>query len=99
MNMYLDLKRLIPSTPAATNTTSSTATKGAGQSTSTTAVITQADVDDWTSKQKKALSHIRLRVGDGPMAYIRNTATGAEAWETLESIYRPKGAISIIHVQ
>jgi hypothetical protein len=30
------------------------------------------------------------------MAYIENAKTAAEAWEKLERVYQPKGAISII---
>ena len=32
------------------------------------------------------------------MAYIRKATTAKEAWEKLQSIYQPKGAIFIIHL-
>nr|GAT50129.1 predicted protein [Mycena chlorophos] len=54
---------------------------------------------DWRCAQVKALAIIRTRVGDSPMAYIRSAKTGKEAWDKLQSIYMPKGAITIIHLR
>ena len=57
------------------------------------------DKEAWERGTRKALSSIRLRVGEGPMAYIRRATNAKEAWEKLQSIYQPKGAISIIHIR
>nr|GAT45398.1 polyprotein [Mycena chlorophos] len=54
---------------------------------------------EWRTKQSKALAMIRLRVGDGPMPYIRGATTAKQAWDKLQSIYAPKGAITIIHLR
>lgn len=57
------------------------------------------DLAAWKKNQRKALSAIRLRVGDGPLAYVRNASSAAAAWTKLESIYRPKGSISVIQLR
>src|SRR5262245_56841165 len=64
-----------------------------------TGTVTAGDMDKWERGQRKALSSIRLRVGEAPMAYIRRAATAKDAWEKLQSIYQPKGAIAIIHLR
>ncbi|CAK5269961.1 unnamed protein product [Mycena citricolor] len=56
-------------------------------------------MEGWKKKQRKALSAIRLRVGDGPMAYIQACTTGINAWVRLQRVYQPKGAISIIRLR
>src|SRR5579859_2903306 len=63
-----------------------------------TGTVEAGDIEKWERGQCKALSSIRLRVGESPMAYIRRATTAKEAWEKLQSIYQPKGAISIIHL-
>ncbi|KAF7334034.1 hypothetical protein MVEN_02308800 [Mycena venus] len=53
----------------------------------------------WDKQQRKALTHIRLRVGVGPLAYISWATTAVEAWDKLKSVYQPKGAINIIRLR
>jgi hypothetical protein len=56
-------------------------------------------INAWERGTRKALSSIRLRVAESPMAYIRRATTAKEAWDKLESIYQPKGALAVIHVR
>src|ERR1700678_4181667 len=69
------------------------------QSARPTDTVTVEDMAKWERGSRKALSSIRLRVGESPMAYIRRATTAKEAWDKLQSIYQPKGAISIIHLR
>ena len=64
-----------------------------------TGTVKPEDMEKWERGTRKALSSIRLRVGEAPMAYIRRSTTAKEAWNKLQSIYQPKGAISIIHLR
>ena len=73
-------------TPASTRTIPG-ATTDAPSTTQTIPGITQADIDDWETKQHKALSIICLRVADAPMAYIQTSTTGIDAWTKLQDIY------------
>ncbi|KAF7334044.1 hypothetical protein MVEN_02310000 [Mycena venus] len=57
-----------------------------------------AALTEWERKQRKALAVIRLHVAEGPMAYIQWATTGVEAWNKLQSVYQPKGAINIIRL-
>jgi len=63
-----------------------------------TGTVTTEDMEKWERSTRKALLSIHLRVGESPIAYIRRATTAKEAWEKLQSIYQPKGAISIIHL-
>jgi hypothetical protein len=45
-------------------------TPDAPTTTQTIPAVTEADIEDWETKQRKALSTIRLRVGDAPMVYV-----------------------------
>ncbi|KAF7371743.1 hypothetical protein MVEN_00030800 [Mycena venus] len=58
-----------------------------------------AALTEWERKQCKSLTVIRLRVAQGPMAYIQRATTGVEAWNKLQSVYQPKGAINIIRLR
>lgn len=42
-------------------------------------------IQNWTTKDRKALSTIRLRVADGPLVYIASAKTSKDAWETLKT--------------
>lgn len=75
---------------------SKTAEPTVGENASAQAVAAHAE---WKKKQRKALSAIRLRVGDGPMAYIQMATTAVDARTKLARVYQPKGAISIIRLR
>jgi hypothetical protein len=53
----------------------------------------------WKSKDRKALSMIRLRVGDGPLVYIAGAKTSKEAWTALKDMFEARGPIGIITVR
>ena len=50
----------------------------------------------WRSKDKQALSHVRLRVSDAVLVYISSVDTSKEAWDVLSDTYLPKGVISLV---
>lgn len=54
------------------------------------------DQKQWKSKDQRALSAIRLRVGDAALVYIAGSKTSKDAWDTLKAMYEVRGAIGII---
>ena len=64
-----------------------------------TGTTTPEEMDKWERGTRKALSSIRLRVGESPMAYIRRSTEAKEAWDKLQSIYQPRGALTIVHLR
>jgi hypothetical protein len=50
----------------------------------------------WKERDQLALSHIRLRVKDSIIVYVRNAKTAAEAWKILSQTYETKGALAIV---
>jgi transposase InsO family protein len=61
-----------------------------------TPAIGAQSIADWERKDRQALSAIRLRVSDAPLVYITNAKTSKEAWDTLEKMYRPRGAFAVV---
>jgi len=53
----------------------------------------------WSLKDQKALSSIRLRVGDGPLVYITGSKTSKAAWDALKNMYEARGPIGIVTVR
>jgi hypothetical protein len=56
-------------------------------------------VADWKKKSKKALASIRLRVADGPKAFIKDCTVASDAWNILKGIYEPKGALARVQAR
>ena len=44
-----------------------------------------------STKNNKAISHIKLLCEDGPLLYIRDIYSAFDAWKRLEEICNPKG--------
>ncbi|GLB42029.1 putative mitochondrial protein [Lyophyllum shimeji] len=50
----------------------------------------------WLSKDRRALTAIRMRVGKGPFAYVRGAKRSKDAWEALENVYEVQGALGVV---
>jgi hypothetical protein len=51
-------------------------------------------IADWKKKSKN-----RLRVADGPRAFIKDCTIASDAWDILKRIYEPKGARARVQAQ
>jgi hypothetical protein len=60
---------------------------------------TPSEKATWEHKQMKALGQIFFRVGEKPMAHIKNMKTAKAAWEKLQRIYETRGITAIIRLR
>lgn len=50
----------------------------------------------WLQKDRRALTHIRLRVSNNMMTYIISATTSKEAWDALASVFNTQGTVARI---
>lgn len=51
---------------------------------------------DWSKKDRKALTCIRLRVSNSMMAHVISASTSKEAFDALSNVFNNEGAVSLI---
>lgn len=52
--------------------------------------------DAWSKRDRAALTAIRLRVADAVIVYVSSAETSKVAWETLSSMFQPRGSIGVV---
>ena len=59
----------------------------------------EAEAKLWRKKDQAALSIIRLRVADKMIVYIASATTSKGAWDTIQQMLEPQGALSTVLVR
>lgn len=55
--------------------------------------------DAWAKKDRKALSHVHLRVEGHVLTHIQGCSTSAEAWNLLASTFQVKGTVGLVDLR
>ena len=66
--------------------------------TSASASVSAEDLEAWKKRSRKALRHIRARVGKRLGHLVVNATTAYEAWQALERECYPKGFSAIVQI-
>ena len=56
----------------------------------------EAEISSWKTKDRKALTAIRLRVADKILIYVKAAQTSHDAWKKLETMYEAQGVLAIV---
>src|SRR3954468_18283208 len=65
-------------------------------STSSGKLVSQSKSVDWDSKDRKALTAIRLRVADTMLVYVANVKTAGDAWRILRDLFESQGSMGLV---
>jgi gag-polypeptide of LTR copia-type/Zinc knuckle len=65
-------------------------------STSSGKTASQSKDADWDSKDRKALTAIRLRVADTMLVYVANVKTAGDAWRILRDLFESRGSMGLV---
>jgi hypothetical protein len=58
-----------------------------------TEVKPEADAQDWTKKDSKALALINLSISHSQLNHVKKTATSKQAWDGLKAVFESRGPV------
>lgn len=56
-------------------------------------------IKEWRSKDRRALTAIRLRVADKILIYVKAAQTSHDTWKKLETMYEAQGVLAIVQAR